>query len=154
MRIALLEDDIDQAALLCQWLSAAGHTVSHHANAESFLRAAQRESFDLYVLDWVLPESSGIGVLKQLRAREQDGPPVLFVTVRDDEAFIVEALQKGADDYMIKPIRRGETLARVEAVARRRLKPVGEALSIPPYEFDLEQHVLSMNGEPLKLTTR
>jgi len=154
VRIALLEDDIDQAALLTQWLSNAGHSVAHEADADSFLRAAQRETCDLYILDWVLPEGSGIGVLKRLRARDPDGAPVLFVTVRDDESSIVDALQSGADDYMIKPIRRAETLARVQAVARRRVKPVSETLTVAPYEFDLEQHALSMNGEPLKLTTR
>ncbi len=154
MHIALLEDDLDQAALLSRWLQNAGHTIAHHADADSFLRAAQQETFDFYILDWLLPKSSGIGVLKRLRARDPDGAPVLFVTVRDDESCIVEALKNGADDYMIKPVRRAETLARVQAVARRRLKPVTRRLSVPPYEFNLEQHELAMSGEPLQLTTR
>jgi len=154
MHIALLEDDIDQAALMSLWLEDAGHTVAHHSDAESFLRATHHETFDLYILDWLLPKGSGIGALKRLRARDPDGAPVLFVTVRDDETCIVEALQSGADDYMIKPVRRSETLARIEALARRRLKTGTDNLSVPPYEFDLEQHQLTMNGEPLQLTTR
>jgi len=154
MHIALLEDDIDQAALLSQWLRDAGHTIAHHAGADSFLRAVEQETFDLYILDWLLPKSSGIGVLKRLRARDPAGAPVLFVTLRDDENSIVEALRNGADDYMIQPVRRGETLARVQAVARRRLKPVTQNLGVPPYEFDLEHHELAMNGEPVQLTTR
>jgi len=154
MHVAILEDDIDQAALLRQWLTAAEHTVEHFPDADSFLRAVSHESFDLYILDWLLPKSSGLGVLKQLRARDPDGVPVLFVTVRDDEDCIVEALHAGADDYMIKPVRRSETLARVEALARRRLKTPAESISVQPYELDLEQHQLFMNGEPLALTTR
>lgn len=154
MHIALLEDDIDQAALLGQWLRDAGHTVAHYPDAESFHRATRQDSFDLYILDWLLPKSSGIGALKQLRARDPDGPPVLFVTVRDEESCIVEALQSGADDYMIKPVRRSETLARITALIRRRLRPAAENLSAPPYEFDLEQHQVKMGGEPLQLTTR
>lgn len=154
MHIALLEDDIDQAALLNQWLRDAGHTTTHYPDADSFHRGTQSETFDLYVLDWLLPKSSGIGVLKQLRAREPNGAPVLFVTVRDEESCIVEALQHGADDYMIKPIRRSEMLARIEALARRRLNLAVESLSVPPYEFDLEQHRVTMDGEPLQLTTR
>lgn len=154
MHIALLEDDIDQAALLTRWLSSSGHTIAHHADADSFLRMARQESFDLYILDWLLPKSSGIGVLKRLRAREPDGAPVLFVTVRDDESCIVDALRNGADDYMIKPVRREETLARVEALIRRRINSATENLDVPPYQFDRERHQLTMNGEPLQLTTR
>jgi len=154
MRIALLEDDIDQAALVKHWLGAAGHSVSHHADAEQFLRAASQESFDLYMLDWVLPTSSGLGVLKQLRARDEAGPPVLFVTVRDEESCIVEALESGADDYMIKPVRRGETLARVAALSRRRLGPVQEVVEAAPYTFDLDQHQVFLQGEPIALTEK
>jgi DNA-binding response OmpR family regulator len=154
MHIALLEDDIDQAALMSEWLRGAGHTVSHYSDAEAFLRATHHETFDLYILDWLLPKSSGIGVLKQLRARDPQGPPALFVTVRDEEGCIVEALQAGADDYMIKPVRRGETLARVDALLRRRVRADAETISVPPYAFDLEQHQMTMSGEPLQLTTR
>jgi DNA-binding response OmpR family regulator len=154
MRISLLEDDVDQAALLTQWLEAAGHSVVHFEDADSFHRGTNRATFDLHILDWLLPESSGFHVLKRLRARDPDGPPVLFVTVRDEETCIVEALESGADDYMIKPIRRSETLARVDALSRRRLKPDNASLSVPPYEFDLKQHTASIHSEPLSLTAK
>jgi DNA-binding response OmpR family regulator len=154
MHIAVLEDDVDQAALLQDWLVAAGHGAMCFEDADSFLRGTHRETFDLYVLDWLLPESSGIGVLKRLRGRDPEGPPVLFVTVRNEEECIVEALECGADDYMTKPIRRSEMLARVEALGRRRLKSLSETLSVPPYEFDLAQHTATFNSEPLKLTAK
>ncbi len=154
MHIAVLEDDIDQASLLESWLVAAGHSVACFEDAESFLRGTHRETFDMFILDWLLPESSGIGVLKRLRGQDPEGPPVLFVTVRDEEDCIVEALDEGADDYMTKPIRRSETLARIEALGRRRLKLNAEKLSVPPYEFDLQQHSAMIDNEPLKLTAR
>jgi DNA-binding response OmpR family regulator len=154
MHIALLEDDVDQVAQLRHWLQSAGHTVEHFPDADSFHRGTHRNSFDLYILDWLLPQSSGIGALKRLRARDPGGPPVLFVTARDDESCIVEALESGADDYMIKPVRRSETLARIEALGRRRIVPQVETLSAPPYEFDLTQHQVSMNDEVLPLTTK
>jgi len=154
MRIALLEDDIDQAALLRQWLSQAGHTVSHFADAEPFLRGIRHESFDLFILDWLLPTSSGIHVLKQMRGREPDGPPILFITAREDESSIVTALQAGADDYMIKPVRRSETLARIAALTRRRAGHQREALEMAPYTFDLEEHSLIVDGKPIDLTER
>jgi len=154
MRISLLEDDFDQSTLLTQWLEAAGHSVVHFADADSFHRGTHRATFDLYILDWLLPESSGFQVLKRLRAREPDGPPVLFVTVRDDESCIVEALESGADDYMVKPIRRSEMLARIEALSRRRLKLDHTTLCAPPYAFDLKQHTATINTEPLSLTSK
>jgi DNA-binding response OmpR family regulator len=153
MRIALLEDDLDQASLIKHWLGAAGHSLSHYAEAEDFLRATRHDSFDLYILDWLLPKSSGIGVLKQLRARDSQGPPALFMTVRDEEKCIVEALEAGADDYMVKPVRRGETLARVTALARRRLGPA-EIVEAEPYLFDLERHRVLMDGQEIDLTER
>lgn len=154
MHIALLEDDIDQAAQLSHWLRRAGHTVEHFPDADAFHRGTHRNSFDLYVLDWLLPQSSGIGALKRLRARDPGGPPVLFVTARDDEKCIVEALENGADDYMIKPVRLGETLARIDALGRRRIVSKTETLTAPPYEFDLTQHRVTMNREALPLTTK
>jgi DNA-binding response OmpR family regulator len=154
MHIALLEDDVDQANLMSNWLASAGHSSVCFEDAESFLRGTHRETFDLFILDWLLPQSSGIHVLKRLRAREPDGAPVLFATVRNEEQCIVEALESGADDYMSKPIRRAEVLARVEALGRRRLKPNTELLSFPPYQFDLNEHSATLAGEPLKLTSK
>lgn len=154
MRIALLEDDPDQAALISRWLDGAGYSVAHYGDGDSFLRAVHHDSFDLFVLDWLLPQGSGIGVMKQLRARDPNGPPVLFVTVRDDEACIVDALQSGADDYMIKPARRAELLARVEALLRRTLGPGPKAIEHPPYVLDPDLSQITMNGEPLSLTEK
>jgi DNA-binding response OmpR family regulator len=154
MRIALLEDDIDQADLLKQWLRSAGHSVAHFADADQFLRETHRDSFDLYILDWLLPRSSGIGALKQLRARDPAGPPVLFVTVRQDESSIVEALRSGADDYMIKPVRKSETLARVDALCRRGVGNAADIVSAPPFTLDLEQHQLSLRDAVVPLTER
>ena len=154
MRVALLEDDVDQAALLHHWLTDAGHHLEHFSDSEPFLRAVRRDSFDLYIMDWLLPTGSGIGVLGQLRARDPDGPPALFITVREDESSIVEALRAGADDYMIKPVRRSEMLARIDALMRRRIRSTRDSIEMPPYLLDLEEHRLKMNGEVVQLTER
>ncbi len=154
MRIALLEDDIDQAALLRQWLEAAGHVVGHFEDATQFLRNTHHDSFDLYILDWLLPESSGLAVLKEVRDRDAKHPPILFVTVRDDERYIVRALEAGADDYMIKPVRRSETLARIGALLRRSVGTAESALDVPPFQFDLEQHRVTRHDQVVTLTPR
>lgn len=154
MRIALLEDDQDQAVLLTGWLVAAGLEVSHYPSRDTFLRATHRESFDLYILDWLLPDGSGIDVLRQVAQRPEARPPVLFVTVRDDERCIVRALRAGADDYMIKPIRRREFLARVEALARRGLRDATALPNTAPYRIDTGGQGISLGDKRLELTAR
>ena len=81
MRVAILEDDPDQAELIQLWLTQAEYTVENFADAGSFLRAVRHDSFDLYLLDWVLPDLSGIEVLKKLRSEMSDFTPTLIVTL-------------------------------------------------------------------------
>lgn len=119
MRIALLEDDQDQADLVCAWLRAAGHSCHLYLLGKDLVREAQRETFDLFLLDWEVPGMSGADVLVWIRANVAERVPVLFVTARQREEDIVHALSNGADDYMVKPLGRLELLARIEAVARR-----------------------------------
>ncbi len=153
MRIALLEDDIDQAALTSAWLDEAGHSCSHFKNVKEFLRNIKFESFDLYILDWILPDQSGIEALKNLRANADTDTPVLFATQMDDEKNVVEALEAGADDYMIKPIRKLELFARINALSRRSGgAEQQETVTVSEYCFDPNDRRISVKGEPLDLT--
>jgi len=119
MRIALLEDDQDQADLVCAWLKGAGHSCHAYALGKDLVRDAQRETFDMFLLDWEVPGMSGAEVLVWIRANVAEPVPVLFVTARQREEDIVHALSSGADDYMVKPLGRLELLARIDALARR-----------------------------------
>ncbi|MFH1604158.1 MAG: response regulator transcription factor [Pseudomonadota bacterium] len=119
MRIALLEDDQDQAVLIQAWLQAAGHSCHIYALGHDLVRTAQRETFDMFLLDWEVPGMSGAEVLVWIRANIVESVPVLFVTVRQREEDIVHALSSGADDYMVKPLGKLELLARIEALSRR-----------------------------------
>ena len=98
MRIAILEDDPDQLALIKRWVSEDGHDVHAFLDGRETMKQAGRESFDLFVLDWQVPDVSGADVLKWLRANVSKSVPVLFVTVRDSEQDIVFALEQGAED--------------------------------------------------------
>jgi len=119
MRIALLEDEQDQADLVCAWLNAAGHSCHVYTLGKDLVRDAQRETFDLFLLDWEVPGMSGAEVLVWIRANIAEQVPVLFVTARQREQDIVHALSSGADDYMTKPLSKLELLARIDALGRR-----------------------------------
>jgi len=156
LRVAILEDDTDQAELTKLWLTDAEHTVDCYADAASFLRAVRHDSFDMYLLDWVLPDLSGIEVLKKLRRELSDYTPTLIVTAKDEEQSIVRGLDAGADDYLVKPIRRAELVARVSAILRRAAggHPEQDNLDVAPYELNLANKTVSLNGEQANLTNR
>jgi len=138
MRLAMLEDNRDQAATMGAWLREAGNDVHTFDRPTELIKVAGRESFDLYLIDWNLPEMSGADVLHWLREQRGDETPVIFVTARDAEEDIVSALGAGADDYIVKPVRRLEMLSRINAVLRRmRPKEPERDLLLPPYRFDL-----------------
>lgn len=105
LRIALLEDDAEQAVWIAQLLETSGHNVDKFHRGRTLLRRMSSESYDLLVLDWELPDLSGLEVLRAIRDRLDTVTPVLFVTHRESESDIVDALEAGADDYLVKPPR-------------------------------------------------
>lgn len=154
MRIAVLEDDPDHAAVVTQALERAGHTHAVYGTGARFIQAMVRETFDVLVLDWMMPDMTGLEVLDWLRQLENH-TPVLFLTSRDTEEDIVQALAHGADDYLVKPPRAGELLARLQALKRRADGAGGSGqLVVGPYEFDPAQSAIRLNGEILEVTQR
>lgn len=155
MRFAILEDDVLQSEMLATWLRDAGHDVYCFPDARDFMRIVARESFDFFLLDSMLPDLSGQEVLQWLRKERNNDTPVVFVTARDAEDDVVAALKGGADDYIVKPVRHWELLARVEAVTRRGRSNGGEqVIEVGPYRFDLAHKQLQVAGRPLELTEK
>ena len=156
MRIAFLEDDTTQAEVIKGWLKAEDHAYRHYVDAKSFLNELRRESFDLMILDWELPESSGIEVLRWVREHVDWPIPILFVTHRDSERDMVFALEQGADDYMTKPVSRQVTLARINALARRKEGSVSKdnTLEFGCYQISLKHSRITRSGEPIELTEK
>jgi DNA-binding response OmpR family regulator len=141
---------------LSKWLVAAGHGCEHFDASKPFIRQIKRESFDLLVLDWLVPEMSGLEVLDWVRENIDWRIPTIFVTTMDREEDIVRALEHGADDYITKPVRERELLARINAVARRSLpsedgKPI---LEFEPYTIDQEHRTISHAGAKVELTQK
>ncbi|MGB5579422.1 MAG: response regulator transcription factor [Woeseia sp.] len=156
MRIALLEDDPDQVGIFTLWLQHAEHSVKSFGTAADFLRAVRRDSYDLYLLDWMLPDLSGIDVLQKLRREMQDFTPVLIATAKDRERNVVEALEAGADDYLVKPLRQQEMMARVSALARRAAggRTQQESVNADPYQLDMANKRMVLNDAEVSLTSR
>lgn len=155
MRIALLEDQQDQADLVGAWLKADGHTCHAFGRGSDLVRLAKGESFDMFLLDWEVPGMSGAEVLVWIRANLVEPVPVLFVTARQREEDIVHALSSGADDYMVKPLRKLELLARVAALARR-MRPHAEEAAIHHGRLgvDLRSRQVKLDGEEVALTQK
>ncbi len=145
MHIGILEDDVLLAGHLAEVLQTAGHTSAVFNSARSFLPALKRNTFDLLVFDWRLPDQDGVKVLKQVRASFQSETPVIFLTAVHDEQAIVTALEAGADDYCVKPLRPAEFMARVSAL-QRRIYPAKQAAgpqSFNGYTFDPMSRVIT-----------
>lgn len=156
MRIAYLEDDADQAALIRRWLEGAGHVCHHFDRGHALRRSLARESFDLYLLDWHLPDMDGLEVLEEIRSRSPRSP-VIFATARGRDDDIAQVLQAGADDYIAKPVRQGELLGRIQAVARRTQGEAAQAperLELAPFTVERRERRILRGGEPVALTDR
>lgn len=154
LRVGLLEDDTEQAARVSGWIESKGYHCGVFDSAEAFQRAFRKSSYDVVVLDWTLQTgSSGLEVLHWIRRTLTSDIPVIFVTARQDEQDIVLALQAGADDYLAKPVRQHELLARLFALVRR-AQPETEVLECPPYVFDTGSRQVSVGGEEVRLTEK
>jgi DNA-binding response OmpR family regulator len=155
MRIAYLEDDLDQSAVVKSWLENAGHSVMHFSTSKDFLKSVGRDSYDLMILDWLLPSMSGIDVMEHVRNTLKTYIPILFVTQKDTEKDIVEALEKGADDYMTKPISKLELLARAHSLTRRILGMNEDKLpDADPYTFRSDSTSVELGDDLIELTHR
>ncbi|MDH3695183.1 MAG: response regulator transcription factor [Gammaproteobacteria bacterium] len=154
MQIGLLEDDKEQADVYRIWLEDAGYSLSHFVSCHDFLENVQYERYDLLLFDWLVPELSGIEVLKRVRLSNPRPIPVIFITLQDQDSHIVEALELGADDFMIKPITREVLIARIHAVTRRNGSMIKRSapLKIPPYLIDIEAESIRFNGHEPGLT--
>jgi len=155
MRVAILEDDLSQQKNLSDIMSRADIEAKIYGTGKEFSFALRRESFDAMVLDWTVPDTTGIELLKSLRVNGSR-IPVLFATVRDAEEDVVEALQAGADDYMVKPLRGGELVARLNALVRRAQPPTSEErfLDFDRFKFDLRTQTLTANNNAIDMTQK
>lgn len=156
MKIALLEDEIEQAKNLSALLVDNGHGCDYFHTGQSFVYAVLHNSYDLLILDWQLPDMEGTEVLKEIRSELSWRIPVLFLTQKDGENDIVTALDAGADDYLVKPARPAELKARLNALSRRTGNDIEEQeeLVIGPYTINITKRTIISSGEDITLTDK
>lgn len=152
-RVLLVEDDPAQLEILTYNLEADGFTVSRAEDGDEALMLAEEAVPDVILLDWMLPNVSGIEVCRQLKTRpDTRGVPIIMISARSEEVDRVRGLETGADDYVIKPYSVIELMARVRAQLRRtRPSTVGERLEFEDILLDSETHRVTRGGQPLKL---
>jgi two-component system response regulator CpxR len=153
-RLLIIDDDVRLAEMLAEYLAPEGIELTAVASGIQGLRDAQRENYDLIVLDVMLPGLSGFDVLKQLR-ESGSRTPVLMLTARGDDVDRIVGLDLGADDYLPKPFNPRELLARIKAILRRTTEAeeaAPEELSVGPLQANLRRREAWLNGQPLKLT--
>jgi DNA-binding response OmpR family regulator len=154
MHIGIAEDDPDQSALLALWLESAGHTVQVHDSVASTVEALKKDRFELLVFDWMLPDGTGAELLAWTRDHLGWEIPVLVLTSRDDEGTVVAALQAGADDYVVKPPKPLELVARVSALGRRVRSGALPVLRLGAFQIDIQRQRLTLDGEAVVLTQK
>jgi two-component system copper resistance phosphate regulon response regulator CusR len=153
VKILIIEDERKTAAYLRKGLTENSFTVDLTDLGEEGLHLALTGSYDLVILDVMLPQRDGWSILAELR-RAGSTTPVLFLTARDAIADRVRGLELGADDYLVKPFAFSELLARIRSVLRRRVGQQAEAIRIADLEIDLVRHKATRGGQRLDLTPK
>ena len=154
-RVLIIEDEEKMARTLARVLGEEGHITETAHDGRTGLSRAPEDSFDLLIVDWMLPERSGVQIVRGLRAAEVY-TPALMLTARGQIEDRVEGLDAGADDYLSKPFALPELLARVRALSRRQGEgaPAGAAIRAGDVTLDPVRHVVRRGDERVELTAK
>jgi two-component system, OmpR family, response regulator len=154
MRILLIEDDKEAAAYLSKALREAGHVPDHAPDGDSGASMAADGGYDVLVVDRMLPKRDGLSIIEELRGKG-DHTPALILSALGQVDDRVAGLRAGGDDYLPKPYAFSELLARVEALARRRIPDAAETVfRVGDLELDRLSHTVARSGQGIPLQPR
>ncbi len=153
MRLLVVEDEVKLASYLKRGLEADGHAVDIAGDGEEGLWLARNQSYDVIVLDIMLPKRNGFQVCADLRG-ESNWTPILMLTAKDGEFDIEEALDTGADDYLTKPFSFVVLSARIRAIARRGAPERPAVLEVDDLRLDPAAHTVERGGTEIKVTAK
>ncbi|QXW18937.1 response regulator transcription factor [Comamonas aquatica] len=155
MRIAVLDDDRLLLEMMERVIQEMGNTCQLYETGQACLQDLRRETFDMLIVDWELPDTSGPEVIRWARQHLDASLPILFITHRSEERDIVEGLQCGADDFMTKPVRVAELKARMHALLRRAYPEcTDDVQTFGPYTFTRSSLSVTFGGKEVVLTYR
>ncbi len=153
MRVLLIEDDAILGAAVRDQIAADGHTVDWATRLDTARDCVGTVTYELILLDLMLPDGRGLDFLKARRAA-RDATPVIILTARDQISDRIAGLNTGADDYLVKPFDLAELSARIGAVARRYAGNPNPQVEIGDLTIDLAQRLIQRAGHPITLTAR
>lgn len=156
MKVLLIEDEKNIASFIERSLSSAGYQVSAAYDGETGLDMIAGNEFDVIILDIILPRKNGWEVCQQIRQQYQRDTPILMLSALNHTNHVVKGLEAGADDYMAKPFKLNELMARLHALVRRyrRQLPATNLLQYGGMELNLESKEAFRDGRLIKLTIR
>ena len=157
IRILLAEDDNNLGNLLKNYLTAKNYETSLFINGSFALEGFAIKSYNLCILDIMMPEMDGLTLAKEIRLTNPE-MPIIFLTAKNQKEDIIEGFKSGADDYITKPFSMEELLYRIEAILRRTNNITSnkkeETYNIGGYSFDTLKQILNYRDQPIKLTTK
>ncbi len=155
MHILIVEDEPGVASFVGRGLTEAGHQPDISETGEEGLRKALQKDYDFIILDLILPGITGLEVCRRYREEKAFDTPILMLTALGSTEDIVSGLKVGADDYLVKPFKFKELMARIEALTRGRTRQASpEKLKIIDLEVDLYRRIVSRGGQMIRLTAR
>ena len=153
MKILVIEDDANILSFLTRGLQESGHSIQSADNGEDGEYLASLNSYDIIILDWMLPEKSGIEILQSLREKGIS-TPVLMLSAKDETKDKIQGLKFGADDYLSKPFVFDELEARIEALYRRSFNSSSNMISFGDVTVNLDSKNVIKSGEKIQLTSK
>lgn len=155
MRFAAVDDEVSQLELIKTIIHSLGHDCHTYTTGHALIKTLRRESYDFLLMDWELSDIKGPEIVKWVRENKSKTVPILFITSRRDERDVAYALSVGADDYIRKPIRIHEMVARIEALLRRTNSLAAQnKYSWGKYVFLPEGQGVELNGKNITLKNK